>query len=844
MRHKAGGVNFPQTSASQEILPNGLTLILDPDESAPVVSVQWWVETGSIHEAALLGGGVSHLLEHMVFKGTRTFDNETLATTVQAAGGHWNAYTSFDRTVYYIDGPADGLETFLKVLSELVFFPTLPEEDFEREKDVIRREIDMGLDDPDDTAHRLLFETAFQSDARRLPVIGRRALFDKVTHADMVGYHAQRYTTERTALIVCGRFDPQRVGELAAELTAEAPAAFHSAPLVPIEPEVVAPRFGRGTFAIPLSKVMLAWPSPALSHPDATALDLAAAILGRGRASRLYRRLREDTKLATHIAASNWCVAYGPGLFNVGAEVPPEKRDELISAIHEEIAKLAHDDLEDELRKAKRMILSSQMRSLVTASGRASDLGSNWHEARNLDFTRAYLARLDATTSDEVKQALARWVIPQTLTTAILDPKDAPAPASRSGDRALAGAIRCATLSNGLAVAMRPSARVPLVSIQAAIRSGLASETTATSGLTALLAAVLPKGSARRDAASVATELENLGATFSAVAGNNALLIQADCLAEDLEPVMEIFCEILSAPLLCADAIERERDAQLAAILEEDEDPMSRAFQELRHRVFQGTGYGLPRLGDAASLAGLDRASLHAHHSRHTAASNMAIAVFGAVDPEETLVLLERGLGALPAGERFEAPVQPLDPGAAARLVLDKQQAVLAVGFPACGATGEERFALHLLREFCADMSGPIFTRIREELGLAYTVGATQFLGFETGLFTFYLGTSPEQVDFAHQELTLEVARIAGESLTGEALERTRTALLSSLALQNQSNSAMARACALDIILGLGADHHLTIEGRIKAVTLEQVREVARNVFGQLPSTVVVAPGA
>jgi len=275
MRPKAGWVNFPQTSASQEILPNGLTLIADADDSAPVVSVQLWVETGSIHEGALLGGGVSHLLEHMVFKGTRTFDNEALAATVQAAGGHWNAYTSFDRTVYYIDGPSEGLETFLKVLSELVFFPTLPEEDFEREKEVIRREIDMGLDDPDDVAHRLLFETAFQSDARRLPVIGRRALFDRVSHADMCGYHAARYTPDRAALVISGRFDPQRVRELVTELTADAPGAFHHAPVVPIESEVVAPRIGRATFAIPLSKVMLAWPSPALSHPAAPAASTA-----------------------------------------------------------------------------------------------------------------------------------------------------------------------------------------------------------------------------------------------------------------------------------------------------------------------------------------------------------------------------------------------------------------------------------------------------------------------------------------------------------------------------------------------------------------------------------------
>ena len=835
-------MNFPPTRATQEILPNGLTLILDPDDSAPVVSVQLWVETGSIHEGALLGGGVSHLLEHMVFKGTRSFTNEELASTVQGAGGHWNAYTSFDRTVYYIDGPSDGLETFLRVVSELVFFPTLPEEDFEREKDVIRREIEMGLDDPDDVGHRLLFETAYQVDARRLPVIGRRRLFDHVTHADMCGYHAARYTPERAALVVSGRIDPERVRDLAAELTAEVVGGFPVAPVVAVEPEVVAPRFGRGTFAIPLSKVMLAWPSPPLGHPDASALDLAAAILGRGRAARLYRRLREDRGLATHIAASNWCVAYGPGLFNIGAETPPENREELIAAVHQEIAQLASDDLDAELTKAKRMILSSQLRTLVTASGRASDLGSNWHEARNLDFTRGYLMRLEETTAADVRRALARWITPHTLTTAILDPKDAPAPATLATTRATAGGVHSATLSNGLSVAVRPSDRVPLVSIHAAIRSGLASESTATAGLNTLLAAVLPKGSAHRDAATLATTLENLGATLSATAGNNALLVQADCLAEDFPAVLEIFCEILSSPRFCADAIDRERAAQLAAIHEELEDPMSLAFQALRQRVFLATGYGLPRLGDPASLAALDRDALLAHHQRHTAASNMAVTIFGSVDPKEALDLLEHGLGGLPAGERFGAPPQPLDPGVALRLTLEKQQAVLALGFPACGATGDDRFALHLLREFCADMSGPIFTRIREELGLAYTVGATQFLGFDTGLFTFYLGTSPDQVDFAHRELCSEIALLAETRLTHDAFERTRTALLSSLALQNQSNASMARACALDIILGLGPDHHLTIEDHFKAVSLDDVRQVATRLFAQPHTSIIVAP--
>ncbi|MDB4313201.1 insulinase family protein, partial [Akkermansiaceae bacterium] len=148
-------MNFPETTARVETLGSSLDTILDPSDDSPVISVQIWVATGSMHESALAGAGISHLLEHMVFKGTDRFSGEALSQEVQAAGGQWNAYTTFDRTIYYIDGPADSLDLFLSALMEMVFRPAFPEDEFEKEKDVIRREIAMGLDDPDSVAHQL-----------------------------------------------------------------------------------------------------------------------------------------------------------------------------------------------------------------------------------------------------------------------------------------------------------------------------------------------------------------------------------------------------------------------------------------------------------------------------------------------------------------------------------------------------------------------------------------------------------------------------------------------------------------------------------------------------------------
>jgi zinc protease len=833
-------MEYPATTATVETLPNGFTLILDPDPAAPVVSTQIWVETGSMHEDRSLGAGISHFLEHMVFKGTRDYDADELAGVVQAAGGHWNAYTSFDRTVYYIDGPADSLPVFLKCLTGLVFFPVIPESEFEKEKDVIRREIDMGLDDPDNAATRLLFATAFQLDPRRHPVIGHRHRFDAVSYADLTDYHRARYTTDRCFAVISGDFDPEQVRELIASLTADCQPGCGREPLVAIDPPQLGPRRARETFAIPASRISLAWKAPALDHPDAPACEVLAAMLGRGRASRLHRTLREERGLALEISAFCWTGPGREGLFAVSADATPEKRDELIEAIHLELAALLTDSLEDDLAKAKRQIAASQFRSLTTASGRASDLASNWHEARDLDFTRRHIAAIDAVTVEDVRRA-ARLLSDERLTLTILDPLDAPAPVRAGKIHRRREDIAVHTLPNGLQIALIPDHRVPLVHIQAAVRAGLPSETPETNGINQLLASTLPKGTATRSAQEIAVTLESLGASVSAGTGNNALLVQAGGLAPDTETIVAVFSEILVSPSLPDDAIPQEKASQLAALEEAMQDPLHAGFRALRHAAFSGTGYGLDSLGSPISLSKLDREKLMVHHARHFNAANIAITIAGDFDTARLLDLLADNLIVLPDGERWMVPAAV--PGTGEHTVhLPKKQAVLAIGFPGADVSSPERHALAMIQGYTSDMAGPLFSRIREDLGLAYQVGATQFLGYDAGLFTFYLATAPEQADFARLELMAEIRKIAEAGIPDAAFDRVRATVLSGLALQQQSPASTARHVALDLLFGHPADQHRRLAAIYHALTPQQVRETAARIFSSEPVTATVLP--
>jgi zinc protease len=832
-------MEYPLTTATRLTLPNGLTLILDPDSSAPVISVQAWVATGSIHEGEKLGTGLSHFLEHMVFKGTRDYSADELAQTVQAGGGHWNAYTTFDRTVYYIDGPSHSLETFLKCLTGLVFFPIIPEADFENEKDVIRREIDMGLDDPDNASTRLLLSTAFTVDARRHPVIGHRHLFDGISYSDLVNYHRSRYTPDRIHMVISGDFDPAAATELVTALTADCQIVAGPEPHIQRDPQQLGPREDFDTFDIPTSRLCLSWKTPALGHPDTPVYEILATILGRGRASRLHRTLRDQRELALEISAWTWIGPNEDGLFAISAETPVEKRDALKAAILAELAEVPASELDTEIAKAKRQIATSQFRTLTTASGRAGDLASNWHEARDLNYTRSFLADIHAVTAADVRR-ICQNLTEKQLTFTSLDPKDLVQKAAEKKSAQQQSEITTHVLTNGLRIALLPDHRVPLIHFQAVIGAGLTSENISNNGLNQLFSSTLTKGTISRSADEIAISLESLGASISASSGNNALLVQAAGLTPDVPSILEIFSDVLINPTFPSDALAREKASQIAALEEALADPLHACFSQLRSTHFSGAGYGLDSLGSIDSLTKIDRQALVAHHSLHFNASNVTLAIAGDFDAESLIKLLETHFKSMPTGSAWTAPKSEISLGKTAEVTLPKKQAVLAIAYPGSDINGPHRHALSFIQEYASDMAGPLFGRIREELGLAYRVGASQFLGYDTGLFFFYLATSPEQIDLARAELIKEIEKIATQGIPDEAFERVRSTILSGAAIQQQSSASNARHAALDLLFGHPADTHRTLPQIYSNMSAEQVRDTAKALYNVKPTTSLV----
>jgi zinc protease len=831
-------ISFPPSSAQKWVLPNGLTIIVQEDHSAPVASVQACCATGSIDEDQHLGAGLSHILEHMLFKGTKTRSTNVIAQKIQDVGGYINAYTSFDRTVFWIDVPKDGVTTALDVLADAMMNSTLPPEEYMKEQEVIRREFAMGLDDPDRVAGLLLFATAYQRHPYHFPVIGDIEIYNQLTQDQVMQYYKTRYVPNNLTFIVVGDVDAAKVRQQLTEFFKAYPEKSLKPVFIPEEPPQLGRRDVHQEFATELTHLSLAWHIPEVTNPDVPALDLLSSILGDGRSSRLYRRVREEAGLAYRISAFSYTPG-DPGLFGIDATLDPKKREaaeQLVLRMLDEVKQSGV--TAEELIKAKKMSFSHHLGDLTTMRGQASDIGSNWLLTRNLNFSRDYLGAVQKVTLDDIKRVAAHYLTNENLTVISLNPKGSLLPKAEAAKPISAGEVQKFQLSNGLRVLVREDARLPLVAMGALFRSGLLAETPQTNGITRLMAKALLKGTTTRTAEQIANEIEAVGGHISSEASNNTFNISLEVTKPDVKLAVELLSDVLLNAIMPEKAIAREKEIQIAAIKQEEEQLTTVARNILRQALFTQHPYALRTNGSVDSVQRLTQKDLIEFRDRYVVAKNGVLFVFGDVKVAEVKQLFEQALGGMRPGALALTdahPAAPLSKSESVESRKDKAQGVIMVGYRGADIFSRDRYALQLIDEASSDLGSRFFIRIREQMGLAYYVGATQMEGLVPGLFAFYLGTDPQKIEPVKTALLDEISKLASDGLTSEELARAKKKLIGQQEIANQSNDSFGYQCALDELYGLGFNYYKSLQRNVDGVTLDDIKRVAAKYFRDQP---------
>ncbi len=826
---------LPSNAAQVFTLDNGLTLIVEEDHSAPVASVQGWCETGSIDEGKWMGAGLSHILEHMLFKGTDKRGKGVIDSTVQDLGGYINAYTSFDRTVYWIDIPASGASEAVDIIADVMMNANLPADEYDKEQEVIRREFAMGFDDPDRVSSRQLFSSVFTESPYRHPVIGYLDIYNRLTREDVVDYYKSRYVPNNMFLVVVGDVDAMAIKSQVENFFADYPRVALPPVYVPAEPNQTGRREVHEEFPTELTRLNLAWRIPSVTSPDMPALDLLGTILGGGNSSPLNQEIREKRGLAHSIDSGSYALA-AEGIFVIQAVTDPGKREETTSESLAIVERLKRDGVTAaELEKARKSLLSSQLGALTTVRGMASDHGSNWLLTRNLNFSRDYLSALNKTTVEDIQRVANQYLTEDKLTVASLNPVGSlvAAEKKRAAPRDLT--IKEFTLPNGLRLLVRENHRLPLVSMAAVFKGGLLAETPADNGISTLLGSTITKGTTTRSAEEIADTIESVGGEIAGSAGNNSFSVQVSVMKPDFQLGLDLLTDVLKNPTFPEAEIAREKEAQLAGIKAENDQPTAVARNVLRANLFTDHPYGLRGNGSPESVPNLTAEQVREFYQRIVTANNGVISVFGDVDADAVYESVKRALSDLPEGSDALAnlPKPPtLTTDETVTEIREKNQAIVMIGYPGVDLTSDDRVIMELIDTASSDLGSRFFNRIREELGLAYFVGTTQLIGPTPGMLVFYLGTDPTKVDKVRTEFKDEIAKLAKDGLTPEELARAKSKLLGAEAIRDQSDAAMAQATALDVLFGLGTDYRDTRRAAVDAATVEDTQRVSSKYFG------------
>jgi zinc protease len=849
------GVSASQASdARLHVLKNGMQILVKEDRRFPLAALRLYANAGAAYEDEA-NAGVSHLLEHMVFKGSENSAPGEIAERIESAGGYLNAATSFDYTVYIVDLPKEHLLLGLDTLKEMSFNATIDPEELESEKKVVISELERGEDSPESLLFKTMQSSVWKGTSYERPIIGSRETVNGLSRQDIMDYIDAKYQPSTMLLVVVGDVDAdevireadKRFGMITAKKDAETltPLSF------PYETSAQAETIVK-TGPWKKAYVSVAFPLPSLHNEADPALEVLSFLLGGDKSSQLYRRFKYDLQLVDEISVSTLTLKQ-LGVFYIFAVMDADKVPAYRNALEEELAKLkAADFSKQELDRAKLNIEDSLFGAKETLSGLAGKLGwfqffeGAYHAEEN------YLYDIRHVGESSLDEAIGSYLRKERMHTVILAPEDKeeavsqapkdmkwerPAeglPVHEHGQQEAAGAVEVLDLGAGRHLVLIPDRSLPYTSLQIAFRGGDALLADEEQGLAELSSRILTKGSLAKGAVMSHTDIEDFLADraswLSASVGREIFMVSTRFptrFAEDMYGLLE---NILLHPAYEDDDTERAKRDLVTAIKRREDRPTSLMFRRLFPHMYADGPYGRLHMGEIDDVQGYDAADARGFWDKQKERP-WIMSVCGDFDREAVLktanTLLEN------FGTQFEAMVFPQglrkEPAPLELHLADRNQAHLMVVFPVPGMTHPDATGLQVLRTVLSGQGGILFRELRDKKGLGYTVTAFHWEAVNTGLFMLYIGTSPEGLEESLEGFREQVAVLKAEPLSDEVVDRAKNLLRGDFIRSRQSLSARSREAASYMVRGLPADYGAIFPEEAAKVTTEDLKNLAQK---------------
>ncbi len=858
----------------ETVLANGLRVLTKEVRGAPVVSFSVWYRVGSRNEHTGITG-VSHLLEHMMFKGTQRYRVGEIARTLFLNGAAFNASTYYDWTNYYETIAADRLELAMQIEADRMTHSRIEKADLDSEMTVVRSELEGGENNPGRLLWQAVTATAFVAHPYQWPVIGWRSDVENVPRDEIYRYYKTYYGPNNATVVIVGDFDTERALALVRKYFGALTRIPPPPPVYTVEPpqrgerRVVVHRAGS------LPSTMIAYKTPAANHPDFYALDVLAMVLGEGRTSRLYQALVE-TQLATSADAGVPSLR-DPFLFYLTAAARSGvTADKLEAALLEEVEKVKSAPVTDEeLARAKSRVEADFVFQSDSVTSQARQIGY-WAMVDDWRYLATYVDRIRALTAEDIQRVARKYLVTDSRTIGQFVPTTDAAPAGpppreasarvekpRRGDRPIplpapsrsrpvSRQVARFRLDNGLSVVVHTNPANATVAIRGSVPAGGIVDPADRPGLAALTASMLTRGTARRSALEFATALEDVGASLSASANTLATMLSGRAQSKDFDLLMDLLAEMLTEPSFPAEDLERLKGRVLAGFAQEKTDPDRLADRAFERAIYPPGNPLRPETLEAAEQAttATTREDVERFYREHYGPDRMILVVAGDVTADRVRQAVASRLGAWPrnlAAPPIPTPDVPLQdhPVETVIPVPDKSQTTILWGHAGNLRRSDPDFyaaqVMNLVLGGAGALNSRLGTVIRDELGLAYNVYSFFDSSLYPGPFQILLGTNPTNARRAVDAMRTEVRRMRDHGITGRERDEAVAYLTGRFPLRLETNAGMADILWAMEFFNLGADYIDRYGDYYRAVTVAQANAAARAHLAPDRATLVIA---
>ena len=822
---------------------NGATIVSSYIPEAELVTIQIRVLSGLSNEGEYASSGISHLLEHLLFKGTREKSSEDIRKEIKMIGGIVNGSTGLDSAEYHITVPNERFEEALSLLVDMVMQPIFTDSDFEKEKEVVLREINMREDDPITKRVRLLFSEAYRENVYKYPIIGYAEVFKKLSKEDVIRYHKAVYRPQRMVLGIVGGVPAEEAMEVARERIEGLERGLPWASGVEPEPRQIDVNIESFEADVVVGYMAIGFHTTSLFSKDLYNTDVLNIILGVGEDSRLYRRLVKEKELLYSIGSLNYTPKY-PGLFIITAIGDADKLEEAREEIMKVIDELNSGKVsKDELQRAKNMVISDYLFSHESIEALASSMTISQILTGDPSFFAKYVDEVGKVEVESIKSSCRKFLTEDNSTTIYLVPKgflEKEAPAEEEWIRK--SDVSAEKLLNGLTIVVKKKGTLPLVTVSFASVGGLRAETAMDNGISNLTSALLLKGTKKRKESQIVPVIEQMGGAIASFSGMNSIGLSMHVLSEDLDKGMDIFQDVLWEAVFPEEEILKVKKKTIASIQEEEKDIFSKGMLEVRKLLYGKHPYSMRVRGTVEGIESFTRDDIVSFYSSHIVPEGSVLTVVGDIDAPlvlEKLVKRFKKWKGTPQAIEKESVI-PLEGGEKESLTMDKEQTLIVLGFQGVNLKDNRKYALKVISALLSGADGLLFYALREAEGVTYTLGAVSVPQVDKGYFFLYAATQEEDLDKVRKKLIEVIEKVKKGDIKEEEIEASKRRLISEHALGLQTNSALSMVLTLDELYGLGLEEHKKFPEAISNVTREEIKEVAREVIDLGKSAEVV----